>query len=71
MQAMLKNSKALNQINALDKFYKTMALDNDRVAYGAKYVVEVRLSFLISLGQRVPRHRHPADQRQTVPTQEL
>lgn len=37
---MLKNSKALNQINALDKFYKTMALDNDRVAYGAKYVVE-------------------------------
>ena len=37
----MANTKAMTQVNTLALFYKTMALDNDKVAYGPKYVFEV------------------------------
>lgn len=40
VQKLLKDTKAQNQVNMLDKFYKQMSADNDRVAYGSKFVLE-------------------------------
>jgi protein pelota len=36
----LKDTKAIKEIEALDRFYKILQQDQDRVAYGHKYVIE-------------------------------
>ena len=41
VQSLLKDTKAQTQVSMLDKFYKQMSADNDRVAYGSKFVLEV------------------------------
>jgi len=38
----LKDTKAVKEIEALDRFYKTLQQDSDRVAYGHKYVMEAK-----------------------------
>ncbi len=38
----LKDTKAIKEIEALDRFYKILQQDADRVAYGHKYVMEAK-----------------------------
>lgn len=38
----LKDTKAIKEIEALDRFYRTLQQDSDRVAYGHKYVMEAK-----------------------------
>mmetsp|Transcript_21720 Transcript_21720/g.18724 ORF Transcript_21720/g.18724 Transcript_21720/m.18724 type:complete len:282 (+) Transcript_21720:497-1342(+) len=46
--AKLKDTKAVKEIEILDKFYKMLTVDADRVAYGHKYVMEARDNDAIS-----------------------